>query len=74
MDALELALHCSSLLMRTMTKELRESSTDTLVTNQNDSMSYTSTLCQQMDESDCERPFQTLRVSFVFCGQLVRSK
>lgn len=61
MDALELALHCSSLLMRTMTKELRDVNSESPNASQN-SASFVSTLRQQLDDSDCERHFK-------LCGQ-----
>lgn len=67
MDALELALHCSSLLMRTMTKELRggDVNCESLNASQN-SASFVSTLRQQLDDSDCERHFK-------LCGQFMTS-
>ena len=60
MDALELALRCSSLLMRTMTKDAGPgvSTTDpTIEEEEEDSATFLSPLRQQMNESDCERHF-----------------
>ena len=65
MDALELALRCSSLLMRTMTRDAREvgenASLSLLADEPNDSATGdVISLCslrQQMNESDCERHF-----------------
>lgn len=63
MDALELALHCSSLLMRTMTKEIRDVNSESPNVSQN-SASFVSSLRQQLDDSDCERHFK-------LCGQFM---
>jgi len=64
MDALELALRCSSLLMRTMTRDSRESgdilSLSVLADEPNDGTSDDASvlsLRQQMNDSDCERHF-----------------
>ena len=58
MDALELALRCSSLLMRTMTKDTKEivQEADTSINTDNDD-TFLSPLRQEMNESDCERHF-----------------
>ena len=66
MDALELALRCSSLLMRTMTKELREEEevsdlrevSDIGEEEQDGESVLLSPLRQQMNESDCEKHFK----------------
>jgi len=66
MDALELALHCSSLLMRTMTKDHRDTSVaDSSATGaEKDSLFVSNQGAQEMDESDCERHFEV-------CGRLL---
>ena len=66
MDALELALRCSGLLMKTMTKEPRTShdlSHDLDVDPETSSLnmegdSFLSPLRSQLNESDCERHFE----------------
>lgn len=69
MDALELALRCSSLLMRTMTKDSSGAGTaDTTIGEEEDDASFlTSPLRTQMNESDCERHF---KLCGLFCSQL----
>jgi len=65
MDALELALRCSSLLMRTMTRDAREPgdilSLSVLADEPNDDdtsdVASILSLRQQMNDSDCERHF-----------------
>jgi len=64
MDALELALRCSSLLMRTMTRDARDAgdvlSLSVLSDEPNDVASDVDSLLsmrQQMNDSDCERHF-----------------
>ena len=67
MDALELALRCSSLLMRTMTRDAREAgdvlSLSVLADEPNDGIDDTEdvtsilSLRQQLNDSDCERHF-----------------
>jgi len=64
MDALELALRCSSLLMRTMTRDAREAgdvlSLSVLADEPNDDTNDVTNLLslrQQMNDSDCERHF-----------------
>jgi len=64
MDALELALRCSSLLMRTMTRDAREAgdvlSLSVLADEHNDDdndVASIMSLRQQMNDSDCERHF-----------------
>jgi len=61
MDALELALRCSSVLMRTMTRDAREAgdilSLSVLTDEPGDDASDLMSLRQQMNESDCERHF-----------------
>jgi len=62
MDALELALRCSSLLMRTMSRDSREAGdTSMLVDEPNDGADddddQLMSLRQQMNDSDCERHF-----------------
>ena len=64
MDALELALRCSSLLMRTMTRDARDAgdvlSLSVLSDEPNDAASDVDSLLsmrQQMNDSDCERHF-----------------
>jgi len=64
MDALELALRCSSLLMRTMTRDARETgdilSLSVLADEPTDGASDIPSILslrQQMNDSDCERHF-----------------
>jgi len=65
MDALELALRCSSLLMRTMTRDAREAGdvlslsvlADEPTDGATDDVNGLLTLRQQMNDSDCERHF-----------------
>jgi len=64
MDALELALRCSSLLMRTMTRDAREAgdilSLSVLADEPSDGANDVAGLLsvrQQMNDSDCERHF-----------------
>ena len=52
MDALELALRCSNLLIRTMTAKTSNTSDPP-----NDDSTFLSPLRTQMNESDCERHF-----------------
>jgi hypothetical protein len=65
MDALELALKCSSLLMRSMTRgnrELNDPSSTPAATaeencaNNNDAL-FGPTMRRSLDDSDCERHF-----------------
>lgn len=65
MDALELALRCSSLLMRSMTRgarELNDASSASAAAaeengaNNNDAL-YSATMRRSLDDSDCERHF-----------------
>ena len=64
MDALELALRCSSLLMRTMARDAREAG-DTLSvslladepSDGGDDDAQLMSLRQQLNDSDCERHF-----------------
>jgi len=64
MDALELALRCSSLLMRTMSRDAREVgdtlSLSMLADEPNDGADdedHLLSLRQQLNDSDCERHF-----------------
>ena len=62
MDALELALRCSSLLMRTMTKDTREATPEvsdiTAEVEDGESVQLTPLRSQDLNESDCERHFK----------------
>ena len=68
MDALELALRCSSLLMRTMTKDSKDPAAST-------EPEYLAPLNfggarDQMNESDCERHFKGYgKQAIVVCRQ-----
>ena len=64
MDALELALRCSSLLMRTMTRDTRDPGdmlTLSMLADEPsdgaDDKAHLMSLRQQMNDSDCERHF-----------------
>ncbi len=57
MDALELALRCSNLLMRTMTKDTRDSLAESSVIEEGEA-TFLSPLRQEMNESDCEKHFK----------------
>ncbi|ELT93091.1 hypothetical protein CAPTEDRAFT_166422 [Capitella teleta] len=56
MDALELALRCSSLLMRTMTKDTPGAAADATIEEEDSFLA--SPWRVQMNESDCERHFK----------------
>jgi hypothetical protein len=58
MDALELALRCSSLLMRTMTRDSRDTSLLDNTSSSPEGATFLSPLRQQMNESDCEKHFK----------------
>ena len=63
MDALELALRCSGLLLKTMTKEPRQSQELDADPEETSSINidsdvYVSPLRSQLNESDCERHFE----------------
>ena len=58
MDALELALRCSSLLMRTMTKDSRDVPLLDQTSPTPGGTTFLSPLRQQMNESDCEKHFR----------------
>ena len=65
MDALELALRCSTLLMKTMTKENKmpaddpgDNSSANLEDDGSGTGTYPSTLRAQLNDSDCEKHFE----------------
>ena len=69
MDALELALRCSNLLIKTMTKDkvaLADSTTMSGGTTGGDDSTFLHPLRAEMNESDCERHFAEFgRCSFI---------
>ena len=71
MDALELALRCSSLLMRTMTKD-KDSTLDQLpdLPSLDDTSADLSSFIarDQLNESDCERHFKGVGMSDIVCN------
>ena len=57
MDALELALRCSNLLIKTMTKDKVTADTSVVSVSGAEDSTFLSPLRTQMNESDCERHF-----------------